>query len=397
MLPFSSPVIEIIRQRYSCRGYNKTPIAAEHASQLGAFAESIQRGPLGTSLRFELIAATEQDRGSLRGLGTYGLIKDPGGFIAGAVGQGKNKLEDFGLRDGNRHPLRHQHRPGDVLARGNFTKSSFSRKIQATRGEIVPAVASIGYPAEGSAPATGLRQQVKSDTRLAWEALFFRSDFGHPLSRESTGVYAGPAGMLRLAPSAHNFQPWRVIQDGSCYHFYLQRTQGLGPAHRCLSCWHSGSATHGNGDRHVSLRIDGQRVRPGREVGGTRASRRATGQHVRICCNLDRWRRTGERCDMTGKSFCRRTAELRPPRHPRDWRAWLAENHGRAEGVWLSATRRRRASHASSTTRRSRRRSATAGSTARLTSSMKSARCSGSPRASRAQAGRSTTRSAWRS
>ena len=229
MLPFSSPVIEIIRQRYSCRGYNKTPIAAEHASQLGAFAESIQRGPLGTSLRFELIAATEQDRGSLRGLGTYGLIKDPGGFIAGAVGQGKNKLEDFGYEMETVILYATSIGLATCWLGGNFTKSSFSRKIQATRGEIVPAVASIGYPAEGIRTRDRLRQQVKSDTRLAWEALFFRSDFGHPLSRESTGVYAGPLEMLRLAPSAHNFQPWRVIQDGSCYHFYLQRTQGFGP------------------------------------------------------------------------------------------------------------------------------------------------------------------------
>ncbi len=34
--------------------------------------------------------------------------------------------------------------------------------------------------------------------------------------------------MLRLAPSASNRQPWRVIQDGACYHFYLQRTPGYG-------------------------------------------------------------------------------------------------------------------------------------------------------------------------
>jgi hypothetical protein len=29
MLPFSRPVSEIIRQRYSCRAYNKTPVATE--------------------------------------------------------------------------------------------------------------------------------------------------------------------------------------------------------------------------------------------------------------------------------------------------------------------------------------------------------------------------------
>jgi len=33
---------------------------------------------------------------------------------------------------------------------------------------------------------------------------------------------------VRLAPSASNRQPWRVVQDGSAYHFYLQRTPGYG-------------------------------------------------------------------------------------------------------------------------------------------------------------------------
>lgn len=35
--------------------------------------------------------------------------------------------------------------------------------------------------------------------------------------------------MLRLAPSASNHQPWRVVQDGGCFHFYFQCTPGHGP------------------------------------------------------------------------------------------------------------------------------------------------------------------------
>jgi hypothetical protein len=32
-----------------------------------------------------------------------------------------------------------------------------------------------------------------------------------------------------LAPSAHNYQPWRVVLQDSSYHFYLKRTRGYGP------------------------------------------------------------------------------------------------------------------------------------------------------------------------
>lgn len=34
--------------------------------------------------------------------------------------------------------------------------------------------------------------------------------------------------MARLAPSASNKQPWRVVRDGAGWHFYCQRTPGYG-------------------------------------------------------------------------------------------------------------------------------------------------------------------------
>ena len=33
--------------------------------------------------------------------------------------------------------------------------------------------------------------------------------------------------MVRLAPSAVNRQPWRILVDQNCVHFYLKRTKGF--------------------------------------------------------------------------------------------------------------------------------------------------------------------------
>lgn len=220
---------EIIPKRYSCRAYNKAPIAAEQARQLAAFAATIERGPLGARLRFELAVALEHDPKALRGLGTYGLIKDPSGFIIGAAGQGEKNLEDFGYGMEMVILYATDLGLGTCWLGGNFTKSSFASRIRAARDEIVPAVASIGYAREGSRARDRLRQRIKADTRLPWETMFFRSGFDAPLSEEEAGAYARPLAMLRLAPSSHNYQPWRVVQDGARYHFYLQRTRGYGP------------------------------------------------------------------------------------------------------------------------------------------------------------------------
>jgi hypothetical protein len=73
---------------------------------------------------------------------------------------------------------------------------------------------------------TLLRKKPDSDNRFPWEKLYFDSDFGIPLKRESLGDYELPLSMLRLAPSASNRQPWRVVVQENKFHFYLQRTPG---------------------------------------------------------------------------------------------------------------------------------------------------------------------------
>lgn len=228
MLPFTRPVAEIIKQRYSCRAYTKAPIAAGQAGQLGMFIEPLRTGPLDAPFRFELVVATEQDQKALKGLGTYGLIKNPAGFIIGAAGQGEKNLEDFGYGMEAVILCATGLGLGTCWLGGNFTKHSFSQKIRAASEEIIPAVASIGCAAEQGRVRGLLRRTAKSDTRLPWESLFFQSGFSTPLSQAKAGAYARPLEMLRLAPSASNRQPWRVIQDGSCFHFYLQRTPGYG-------------------------------------------------------------------------------------------------------------------------------------------------------------------------
>jgi len=34
--------------------------------------------------------------------------------------------------------------------------------------------------------------------------------------------------MVRLAPSASNKQPWRILRQGNAWHLYLRRTPGYG-------------------------------------------------------------------------------------------------------------------------------------------------------------------------
>lgn len=229
MAMVQEPLAAIVRKRYSCRSYADRPITQADQQQLTDYLSSLKTGPLGTAVRFQLVAATEQDRSSLRGLGTYGFIKGAVGFMVGAAGPGERNLEDYGytvelaVLEATALGL------GTCWLGGSFTQSSFAKKIACQPHEVVPAVAAVGYPAPEARARDWSRRWVRADTRLPWGALFFREAFGNPLSAEQAGAYAAPLEMVRLAPSAKNNQPWRLVQDGNDFHFYLQRTQGYSP------------------------------------------------------------------------------------------------------------------------------------------------------------------------
>lgn len=223
------PAPEIIPQRYSCRDYQRKAISREDLEKLSAFLETARNGPLGAPLRFMLAAASEQDRSELRGLGTYGLIRNTPGFIIGAVGTGQKNMEDFGYGMELAILYATNLRLGTCWLGGNFTKSSFTRRIQAGEDETVPCVAALGYPSANSLARNRQRKARKAHIRLPWETLFFRDDFGRSLSREEAGVYALPLEMVQMAPSSRNTQPWRVVQTGDNYLFYLARSGGYGP------------------------------------------------------------------------------------------------------------------------------------------------------------------------
>jgi hypothetical protein len=61
---------------------------------------------------------------------------------------------------------------------------------------------------------------MKSDQRKPWDTLFFKNNLSTPLTEKEAGIYVVPLEMLRLAPSATNAQPWRIVKDGDIIHFY---------------------------------------------------------------------------------------------------------------------------------------------------------------------------------
>jgi nitroreductase len=225
---FQQPITDLIFKRYSCRSYRPEPIATGTQQRLQDFLADLRTGPLGTPLRFRLLAATESDRRALRSLGTYGFIRGATGFIAGAAGSGEKNLEDFGYQMETAILAATALDLGTCWLGGSFTQSSFARKIEVVPGEIVPAVTSTGYAVQRSSYSQWVRSQIGSVHRLPPTSLFYQGRLGEPLPAGAAGPYGLPLEMVRLAPSASNKQPWRIVKDGCAWHFYLQRTPKYG-------------------------------------------------------------------------------------------------------------------------------------------------------------------------
>jgi len=225
--PYSKPISKIIQQRYSCRTYLRQSIEKEIRKRLDAYAAVLHTGPLGGPARFALVAGKDGDLKELKGLGTYGFIKGATGFIVGATTANAKHLEDFGYLLEKIILFATDLGLGTCWLGGTFTKTSFGKKIAVREGELVPSVAAVGYIAKKPRRIDALiRRGANADRRRPWEGLFFNERFHSPLTRREAGEYATPLEMVRLAPSASNKQPWRVVKDESGWHFYLQRTSG---------------------------------------------------------------------------------------------------------------------------------------------------------------------------
>jgi hypothetical protein len=220
-------ITEIIEKRYSCRTYNAAHIENQVLETLRGYAAGKQTGPFGIRSRFKIIAASKEDDNTLKGLGTYGFIKDASGFIIGATQEVGYSLEDFGYLMEEIILYATDLGLGTCWLGGTFTRSNFAEKISARDDEVIPAVTSLGYPADKVCKMDQrIRKAAGSDHRLPWEKLFFDSRFDVPLEYQAAGAYAKSLEMVRLGPSASNKQPWRILKDGQHWHFYLQRTPG---------------------------------------------------------------------------------------------------------------------------------------------------------------------------
>ena len=118
---------------------------------------------------------------------------------------------------------------GTCLLGGTFKRSGFADKISICEGELLPVISPVGYSRDKRSVVDRMfRMFASSDKRKPWHELFYLHDIDTSLDKENSGSFDTPLECVRIAPSASNKQPWRIIKgrDQNVFHFYLKRTRG---------------------------------------------------------------------------------------------------------------------------------------------------------------------------
>lgn len=219
------PIVDTIKKRHSVRTFTSQKLSAEDKKKLTDFFKELQN-PFGVDVHIHILDKELDSNGEK--LGTYGVIKGASTFLGVSVPHVEDAFFAAGYEFENLILYAASMGLGTVWLAATFSRSHFASAMKIGSDEWFPAISPVGYTAaKQSIRESLMRAAMKSSSRKPWSHLFFRDDFGTALTEHDAGDYAECLEMLRLAPSATNAQPWRVLKRGNVYHFYETHSANL--------------------------------------------------------------------------------------------------------------------------------------------------------------------------
>lgn len=229
---FHKHITEVIKIRSSCRTYDLQDIEESVLVKLKSYIEEINQesnnsNTSNTNARFLIINKTTSEKGEK--LGTYGVISGANTFIVGVINNEKYDAVRFGYLFEKIILFATDLGLQTCWLGGTFKREDFIKYSNLAENEYIPIVSPLGYKKDKSRILeVAMRRVVGANNRKSWNKLFFDKSISKALEQDVSGFYATSLEMVRLAPSASNKQPWRIIKDKNLYHFYLYRTKGYG-------------------------------------------------------------------------------------------------------------------------------------------------------------------------
>ncbi len=222
--PLPGSVADLARRRRSCRSFASGGLDAETRGRIERLFPELP-APFATPLRFGFIDAERVRATNFFSTGTYGMIKGAQLFAAAVMPRrGEHRWEDLGFALETLVLHLTAMEVDTCWIGGVFDRKRFGRELGVADDEQLPAVIAVGR----AAAARTLRDRIvrwgaRGDQRLPFSRLFFDGAFDQPLAGDADPGLAAALEIVRLAPSASNKQPWRLLLDGASVHLFLAR------------------------------------------------------------------------------------------------------------------------------------------------------------------------------
>lgn len=213
-------ITELVRRRRSVRTYDGREVNENDLKKLALFMEKIEN-PFGIPIGFKFLDGKKHAL-------PCPVVSGTDLYVGAKVPRMPHVEEAFGYSFEMFVLYAWSIGIGTVWIGGTMDRSAFERAMALEQNEMMPCVSPLGYPAgKRSVREKMMRKAIRADSRNPFETIFFDSTFDVPLSVEKAGRLTEPLEMVRLAPSAANKQPWRVLVDKKGVHFYLKRSKGF--------------------------------------------------------------------------------------------------------------------------------------------------------------------------
>ncbi|WOO87288.1 nitroreductase family protein [Mollicutes bacterium LVI A0039] len=212
-------ITEVIKSRESTRNYQKDADLTSKLALLETYINELntQTGPFGNIVRVTIVSSTADS--SQMKLGTYGMIKGANHYLVVTVSEAPNYLLDVGYQFEKVILYATSIGLSTVWMGGTFSRKHFRKALGDDQVEM-PIVSPIGIKSENPRLVTKYLIKSKNHIRKPFADLFFESDGTTPLAYIENDPYMAALELVRIAPSAMNKQPWRVVKDADDYHFY---------------------------------------------------------------------------------------------------------------------------------------------------------------------------------
>ena len=213
--------LSTVRSRRSVRSFDGKPLAENDLNELLDFCRSLEN-PYGVPVEWCLLDAEKT------GLSSPVIVGEKT-YITAKVPRIPHAEEAFGHAFERMVLHAAEKGIGTTWIAGTMDRKAFEKAAGLQDGEMMPCVSPLGRPAaKMSLREIMMRKGISADSRFAYEKIFFDGSFDKPPSQEAAGALGDVLEAVRWAPSACNYQPWRLVMTDGAVHFYLKRNKGFG-------------------------------------------------------------------------------------------------------------------------------------------------------------------------